>query len=144
MQEFSLSNIGMQDTLWKMYRTDDPYVHEKKDIVPLLKRRCYELVYNDRVVTMGVYEYNSIEIFKAWGYKDDIHCSYYATKLGGVWSEPIEGCPDFKIVLDVNGAIDGFSLTLTKIHIWENGLYFEKEISLKGVSNTESKVCSVK
>ncbi len=109
MQDYSLSSLGMQDHIWKLYRTDNPYLHEKTIEIPHMKRLCFETIHKGRIVTLGVYEYKEVEVLKAWGYKDSEHCSYHAIKTNKTWSEVIEGCPDFKV------SDKGFDLTTNGI-----------------------------
>lgn len=126
----------MKDDIWKLYRTDYPYFHEKMYEVLDMKRYCYEADHEGRIATLGVYEYRSEQVLKAWGYKDQEHCSYHAIKTNGIWSEIIEGCPDFKVLQR------GFSISHKKLHIWEGGVYREEDIS-KACCATEVKVCHI-
>lgn len=113
----------MNESIWNQYRIDDPYFHNGNDLIPGMKRYCFEMMINDRKVTLGLYEYNGTHVLKAWGYKDEEHCSYHAIKINGVWSEVIEGCPDFKVV------DKGFSLTHKKLHVWTDDEYHEEALS---------------
>lgn len=136
MQNNPLSSLGMQDAIWKLYRTDDPYLYEKRIEIPYMRRFCYETIHDGRTATLGLYKYNGTEIFKAWGYKDSEHCSYHAIKTNGTWSEVIEGCPDFKVLEK------GFSLSHEKVHIWENGNYREEDLSQESTT-VGFGICSV-
>lgn len=49
-----------------------------------------------RIESVGVYSINNIDIFAAWGYLDEVHCSYHAVKKGDTWSATQEGCPNLK------------------------------------------------
>ncbi len=133
-----LSSLGMQDAIWKLYRTDDPYLYEKRIEIPYMRRFCYETIHDGRTVTLGLYKYNGTEIFKAWGYKDEEHCSYHAIKIKGEWSEVIEGCPQFKLVIK-DEAVIGFTLTHTKVHSWIQGAYKENDTAI--CCSTVSNVC---
>ncbi len=83
MQTFQLSSLGSNEDIWNLYRTDELYVHEGK-MVTNMKRYCFEMKQDGRTATLGLYEYSGVEIFKAWGYKDEEHCSYHAIKTNGV------------------------------------------------------------
>lgn len=111
MQNLFLSNLGMEITFWKQYRVDDPYIHEKTSTVPCMKRFCYEITHEMKLVTLGVYEYKGEEILKAWGYKDSEHCSYHTIKKDGIWSGVIEGCPDFTVTKNQKGEVIGYNLS---------------------------------
>lgn len=124
MQTSSLSSLGMNESIWNQYRVDDPYLHEKTTLIPHVVRLCFETTHEGRVVTLGVYKHHSIEVLKAWGYKDEEHCSYHAIKTNGIWSDVIEGCPDFKVV------DKGFSLTHKKVHVWSDGSYHEEQLPM--------------
>ncbi len=124
MQTSSLSSLGMNESIWNQYRVDDPYLHEKTTLIPHMVRLCFETTHEGRIVTLGVYKYHSIEVLKAWGYKDEEHCSYHAIKTNGTWSEVIEGCPDFKVV------DKGFSLTHKNVHMWRGDNYHEEELPM--------------
>jgi hypothetical protein len=44
--------------------------------------------------TAGVYAYQGVEIFVAWGYADERHCRFHAFRdPGGDWEPPQPGCP---------------------------------------------------
>lgn len=144
MQNSTLSSLGMQEEVWNLYRTDDPYIHEKKHKIPHMVRLCFETIYNKKTVTLGVFRYNSVEVLKAWGYKDVEHCSYHAIKLNGEWSEVIEGCPDFTTIQDEQGGVIGFTISHKKVHIWERDSYREEELPANCcASKSEAKVCHV-
>lgn len=136
MKDLPLSSLGMQDSVWKLYKIDDPYIHEKTVEIVKMKRRCFETMYHGKLVTLGVYEYNNKEVLKAWGYKDEEHCSYHAIKTNSTWSDVIEGCPDFKVLKE------GFSLSYIKTHIWESDTYREEIVSKKA-DITNVAVCSL-
>lgn len=142
MHTISLSSLGMENNIWKLYRTDDPYLHEGKIQVPHMKRDCFETYLEGTVVTLGVYTYRDIEVLKAWGYKDAEHCSYHAIKINGTWSEVIEGCPDFKICKNDSGDITGISLLHKKLHIWKYDSYRE-EMSSGACCDNEVAVCQM-
>jgi hypothetical protein len=117
MQDTSLSSLGIEDNPWKLYRKDDPYIHEGLYEVPHMKRLCFELHHNGKMVTLGLYTYKNVEILKAWGYKEDEHCSYHATTTNGTWSNVIVGCPDFKLQHDASSTVTGFTLAKKTSHI---------------------------
>lgn len=119
MQQTSLSDVGMNNDIWRQCRVDDRYFHEGVFEVPYMRRLCYEMNFEGRDVTLGVYEWKGEEILKAWGYKDEEHCSYHAIKTGGTWSGVIEGCPLFKVLLS-NTTVTGFSLGDRTMYITDN------------------------
>jgi hypothetical protein len=44
--------------------------------------------------TAGVYAYQGVEIFVAWGYADERHCRFHAFRdPAGDWEPPQPGCP---------------------------------------------------
>ena len=44
--------------------------------------------------TAGVYAYQGVEIFVAWGYVDERHCRFHAFRdPAGDWEPPQPGCP---------------------------------------------------
>ena len=130
MKDTIFSSLGMQDSIWKLYRIDDPYIHEKTTEIKMMRRLCFETLHGGRRATLGVYEYAGKEVLKAWGYKDEEHCSYHAIKINTLWSETIEGCPDFKVLSN------GFSLSYKKMCIWENHNYREEILAIGDSSNT--------
>lgn len=101
-------------------------------------RKCFEAEHEGRTATLGLYEHKGEEVLKAWGYKDEEHCSYHSIKAHGAWSDVIEGCPDFN-VLTTDGKVTGFTLRHNKLHSWNNGVYEEKEI--KECCSTQASVC---
>ena len=44
--------------------------------------------------TAGLYAYQGVEIFVAWGYLDERHCRFHAFRdADGDWEPPQPGCP---------------------------------------------------
>jgi hypothetical protein len=122
MQTSPLTSLGMNESAWNQYRIDDPYFHNETDLIPGMKRYCFQVITDNRKATLGLYEHQGEHVLKAWGYGDEEHCSYHAIKVNGAWSEVIEGCPDFKIINN------GFTLTHKKVHVWSGDTYYEEEL----------------
>lgn len=59
-----------------------------------LQGAYYHRADGSRVATVGVYHHDGIELFWAWGYADEAHCSWHAYRWpDGEWSAPRRGCP---------------------------------------------------
>jgi hypothetical protein len=62
--------------------------------VPGLRATYYRSVQPDRTLTAGVYAYQGVEVFVAWGYAGERHCRFHAFRdLDGKWERPRPGCP---------------------------------------------------
>jgi hypothetical protein len=77
---------------YKLHRT----VHDvdlEGIVVPGLTGQFFERDENGRVATVGCYTLKGEEIFMAWGYRDDAHCSWTAYRQRDGWTAPHRGCP---------------------------------------------------
>jgi hypothetical protein len=62
--------------------------------VPGLHGTYYSRPDGSRVATVGVYRYDGVELFWAWGYADEAHCAFHAVRQpDGEWSSARRGCP---------------------------------------------------
>jgi hypothetical protein len=65
--------------------------------VPGLHGTYYRRTDGSRVATVGVYRYDDVELFWAWGYADEAHCAFHAVRQpDGEWSPARRGCPRVK------------------------------------------------
>lgn len=54
-----------------------------------------------RVATAGVYRFDGVELFMAWGYADEAHCRWTAYRRpDGSWTAPRRGCPRVRLTPD--------------------------------------------
>jgi len=54
-----------------------------------------------RVATVGVYRYEGVELFMAWGYADEAHCRWTAYRRpDGSWTPARRGCPRVRVEPD--------------------------------------------
>lgn len=69
--------------------------------VPGLHGDYFRRTDGSRIATVGVYRYEGVELFMAWGYADEEHCSHHAVRRpDGTWSEPAIGCPRLRFAPD--------------------------------------------
>ncbi len=87
---------------WRHIRTRDNYEYEGTPI-PRLRQEVYHKVIEDLAISVGVFYYNDLLAYIAWGPKDSPHCAYHAvTSPEGEILEVRNGCPD--IILSKDGA----------------------------------------
>jgi len=66
--------------------------------VPGLHAVYYSRPEAARVATVGVYRYDGVELFMAWGYADEAHCRWTAYRRpDGSWTPPRRGCPRVRV-----------------------------------------------
>ena len=80
-------------SLYSRHRVADD-IDLEGHVVPGLTGVFYEREEDGRTATAGVYSYRGIELFQAWGYRDEAHCAWTAYRtIRGDWTKPHEGCP---------------------------------------------------
>ncbi len=92
----SLTNAGCSLQGWSEYKRKDVY-EDNGVIMPGMYSRYYEEVLDDEELSVGCFFLNDIEILRAWGRKQDEHCSYHMVFHDGKEVGPIVGCPDKRI-----------------------------------------------
>jgi hypothetical protein len=63
-----------------------------------------------RTATAGLYAYQGVELFVAWGYAGERHCRFHAFRdLDGGWEQARPGCPRVRAV-QAGGQVTGLLL----------------------------------
>lgn len=62
-------------------------------IVPGLTGAFFRRPEGDRIASVGLYRYDGVELFMAWGYVGEEHCRWTAYQRDGDWTPPHSGCP---------------------------------------------------
>ncbi|HIW61418.1 MAG TPA: hypothetical protein H9881_03090 [Candidatus Stackebrandtia excrementipullorum] len=79
--------------------------------VPGLVAAFYRRPDGDRVLSVGVYMADGVELFRAWGHTDEAHCAHHAiTCPDGTLDGPHIGCPEVTASMEDGRAI-GVAIT---------------------------------
>jgi hypothetical protein len=63
-----------------------------------------------RTATAGLFSYQGVPVFLAWGYTDERHCRFHAFRTpDGRWEQPRSGCPRVRAERD-GGTVTGLLL----------------------------------
>ncbi|CAM3127236.1 hypothetical protein [Stackebrandtia soli] len=97
--------------------------------IPGLIGAYYRTTLGDRKESVGIYMVNGVELFRAWGFVDDEHCSYHTIALpGGGVVGPFVGCPNIEVrregeqvrELTVHTGTDAFRYAVGAPTAWES------------------------
>lgn len=76
--------------------------------VPGLCGAFYRRADGDRILSVGIYMMDGVELFKAWGYVGEEHCTHHAvTCMDGTVDGPHIGCPEVTVLREFD-AVVGF------------------------------------
>jgi hypothetical protein len=78
--------------------------------VPGLCGAFYRCPDGGRLLSVGIYMMDGVELFRAWGYVGEEHCAYHAVVcVDGSIDGPHIGCPDVAVVQE-SGAVAGLEI----------------------------------
>ncbi|TQL79086.1 hypothetical protein FB566_4687 [Stackebrandtia endophytica] len=88
-----LANFSLHKIIYDVDFDDVP--------VPGLCAAFYRCPDGDRILSVGIYMSDGVELFRAWGYVDEAHCSYHAVSCAdGSLDGPHIGCPDVEVLTE--------------------------------------------
>jgi hypothetical protein len=96
-----LKKIGLTSTSWIFSREDRPRIFEGYHI-----KNFYARIENTGVkgvFSRGIFYLNDKELYRAWGIRKNLHCSYHAYKNGDSFTRIYEGCPSV-LLSDISGS----------------------------------------
>lgn len=96
---------------WTHYQTREPYTqHEDEGGATIVGLRgdFFSTEINDEEYSAGVFMWNGMPSFIAWGKKSAPHCNAYAVFKDGAPADTILGCP----VVAAHKNTPGFTMTL--------------------------------
>ena len=78
--------------------------------VPGLRAVYWRRDHDGRTATVGVFTFQQLPVFMAWGYADEQRCRYHSfrTQDGG-WEQPRPGCPRIRAIQH-DGTVTGLQL----------------------------------
>ncbi len=79
---------------YKKYKEKNGLTFDDKTTTELVQAEFFEKQVGSRIISLGIFSYNTKPMFCAWGYKDEEHCSMHAV-MGNDdnWFSPQKGCP---------------------------------------------------
>lgn len=80
-----------------------PVVELEGLIMPGLTGEFFEREEGGRMATAGRYSLGGVELFLAWGYRDEAHCAWTAYRHDAGWTTPHRGCPRPRAVHEAAG-----------------------------------------
>lgn len=79
--------------------------------VPGLHAAFYRCADGERVLSVGIYMADGVELFRAWGYLDEAHCAYHTVSCAdGSPDGPHVGCPDVEVLAE-DDEVTGIAIT---------------------------------
>ncbi len=99
---------------WELYSVKENYVYDEVSI-PGLTQKAYKRVIDGNEMSVGVFYYNDVLVYMAWGLKQAEHCGIHAPlSHDGTILEYRLCCPEVRPRFDTSGAVTGFTLDATE------------------------------
>jgi hypothetical protein len=93
MNTFSINDFPDISTFTK-YKEKDDFTFDNGMKTSNIHADFFEKDEAGQIISVGLFSYKGKELFCAWGYKDEEHCSMHAVITpDGTWSQPQQGCP---------------------------------------------------
>lgn len=113
MNTFSITDFPDIPTFTK-YKEKDNFIFDNGMKTDQIHADFFEKNEAGATISIGLFSNKGKELFCAWGYKDEEHCSMHTViTTDGTWSKPQYGCP-IKITIIENEKCVGLLIPTTE------------------------------